>query len=271
MVKSYHTNIQNVLSEICEEHPETFKRYFKGNKKIDINHPTKKNYSIIYFPDFAIQTKADNYIIFQILDSQAKSTALIIPNVVQAYLSEHVKKLFFIMKSNAEADKTKEISETLLAKIEDLSKAPMRNPLTVIYIIIPENSNNGRIKSSILEALDIIAKREIKEGEGDISTILSSTDFIKGSGKLTELQLISSTAIPANKLEGILTTPQPLLSSSTNIKPSTGLSLISSPSIGKLTPIVRKRKRYSKSNKPKSYAYFTNEGKVKRVKQERIK
>jgi len=82
MVKDYHKSIQNILSTICKENEDKFKKGFAGNRKIDINHPTKKNKSIIYYPDFVIIAKNGNYYIFQILDSQTDIQALTIANVI---------------------------------------------------------------------------------------------------------------------------------------------------------------------------------------------
>jgi hypothetical protein len=179
MVKSYHVKIQESLEKICKEHQRIFKRYWQANKKkIEINHPTKKHYSIAYYPDFTIQTKKDNYYVFQILDSQADDTALIIPNVINAYLSENVKKLFFILKNEEYQNKTQEIAETLLANIAAQTKGAVRNPLKIIYIIIPNNADNERINKGLFEGLRISYKVEKGERAKDASALI--TKFLAG-------------------------------------------------------------------------------------------
>lgn len=149
MVKDYHKNIQYILSDLCKENNDRFKKGFVGNRKIDINHPTKKNKSIIYYPDFVIIAKNGNYYIFQILDSQDDIQALTIANVIEAYLSEQVRKLFFIVKDIKVRNKVNEITETILAKIEDLTSGTIRNPLKVFYIPISEKES----KESIIKIL----------------------------------------------------------------------------------------------------------------------
>jgi len=163
MVKEYHKTVQSILSEICKENGDKFKKGFSGNRKIDINHPTKKNKSIIYYPDFVIIAKNGNYYIFQILDSQTDIQALTIANVIEAYLSEQVRKLFFIVKNTNATDKVNEITETILAKIEDVTISRTRCPLKVFYISISGKESREYIKKFLEEVILNISKEVDKE------------------------------------------------------------------------------------------------------------
>jgi hypothetical protein len=160
MVKDYHKEIQKVLSIICDKNEDKFRKGFPGNIKIDINHPGKKNMSIVYFPDFTIIAKNGNYYIFQVLDSQENIQALTIANVVEAYLSEQVRKLYFIIKDSKSRDKVIEITETILAKIEFITnKKSIRSRLNVFYVTISQMLSEDSIKQALEEALFNIPKR----------------------------------------------------------------------------------------------------------------
>lgn len=163
MVKNYHKVIQSTLLKIVDENKDKYKKGYSGNKKIDINHPTKKNKSIIYFPDFVIIAKNGNYYIFQVLDSQTDIQALTIANVIEAYLSEQVRKLFFIIKDSKARDKVNEITETILAKIEDITNESIRNPLNVFYVPISDKQNSEYVKKILEETLFGISQEVDKD------------------------------------------------------------------------------------------------------------
>ena len=153
MVKDYHNKIQCILSSIVDQNKDKFRKGFCGNKKIDINHPTKKNRSIIYYPDYVIISKNGNYFIFQILDSQGDMKAYTIANVIEAYLSEQVKKLYFVIKDNKTRDEVIEITETILSKIEDITRGSVRSPLKVFYITVSDSESDKAIKKILEDTL----------------------------------------------------------------------------------------------------------------------
>jgi uncharacterized protein with ParB-like and HNH nuclease domain len=156
MLNQYHKDIQNILSDICKKNTDKFLGG-SSKKKIEINHPTKQRTSIIYYPDFVLISKQGHYYIFQILDSQSEHKDRTVANVINAYLSEQVKRLYFIIQDEKIRDQVSEIAEVVLDKIIELSKEDtIRSKLHVHYEIVPENSEKNTIKNSLEKALFII-------------------------------------------------------------------------------------------------------------------
>ena len=159
MLDSYHKKIQKRLSEICKNYPKKFLGS-SLNKKIEINHPTKSRTSITYYPDFTIISKQGHYYIFQIIDSQSEHKDRTVANVINAYLSEQVKRLYFIVQNKEIRNQVNEIAEVILDKIKELSKEDtIRSILNVHYEIIPGNADENKIKNSIEKTLIIIPEK----------------------------------------------------------------------------------------------------------------
>jgi len=109
-------------------------------------------------------TKQGHYYIFQILDSQEEHKDRTVANVIDAYLTEHVKKLFFIIQQDDTKKEVKEIAMVILDKIEELSKEDtIRSKLHVSYIPIHEDANEYEIKDSLENALLKIPKQVKKD------------------------------------------------------------------------------------------------------------
>ena len=187
MVGDYHKRIQQVLLEICAENKDKFKMGFAGNKKIDIIHPTVDKKTIIYFPDYVIRAKNGRYYIFQIIDSQEEIGALTRANVIDAYLSEQVTKLYFIAKSQKAIDRITEMSEVMLAKIEDLSGEMQRVPLQFFYITIPKEYDKDKIKETLEDAL-IKAQKEVDK---EIKIMIDSSTLLNFISKHKKARLAS--------------------------------------------------------------------------------
>lgn len=166
MPNPYHKNIQRILTIICSENQNKFLGSYCGNKKIEINHPTIARKSIVYYPDFVIVSKQGPYYIFQILDSQDEHKDMTVANVINAYLTENIKKLFFVMQNDKIKKEVNEITEVILEKIKELSKrTTLRSKLNVFSTVIPENADDNNIKKSLETVLFDIPEKIEKEIE----------------------------------------------------------------------------------------------------------
>jgi len=127
-------------------------------------------------------TKQGHYYIFQILDSQEEHKDRTVANVIDAYLTEHVKKLFFIIQQDNTKIEVKEIAMVILDKIEELSKEDtIRSKLHVSYIPIHEDANENEIKDSLENALLKIPKQVKKDLILILEEKITPSDSMKAS------------------------------------------------------------------------------------------
>lgn len=179
MLKTYHKDIQKVLLEICKKNTDKFLDG-SSKKKIEINHPKKSRTSITYYPDFVLISKQGHYYIFQIIDSQSEHKDRTVANVINAYLSEQVKRLYFIVQNKKIRDEVNEVTEVILKKIEELSKEDtIRSILHVHYEIIPENADKNDIKQSLEKTLFIIPEKIDKEIQLELHDTLHISDSVE--------------------------------------------------------------------------------------------
>jgi len=183
---SYHQIIKKTLSNIGKNNSDKFLGNFPGNRKIEINHPTKSRTSITYYPDFVLTTKQGHYFIFQVLDSQSEHKDRTVANVINAYLSEQVKRLYFIVQTKKIETEVNEIAEVILKKIEDLSKEnTIRSALHVHYIVIPKSTDETKIEKLLCDIIFKVPKKiaeDIKKFKVDDTVSINIT--VKNNDKM---------------------------------------------------------------------------------------
>jgi len=128
----YHKQVKNTIIELAKG-SKKYKRILK-EKTIPIVHPNK-GFIIRYNPEIILITTSGGKYIFEVLGSQLRDYNLILSDIIQAFISENVKKVFFISKTKAGADLTKNLSRTLGAALEEHGFYKRDLPEVTVYEI----------------------------------------------------------------------------------------------------------------------------------------
>lgn len=91
----------------------------KGSKgeinPVHINSKSRKQ--IIYLPDGHFRTKHGKRRIYEILDDQLNEHNLIIADIIQAYLTENVSLIMFIVPTQGDIEPVKELAVTIYDRL----------------------------------------------------------------------------------------------------------------------------------------------------------
>ncbi len=91
----------------------------KGSKgesnPVHINARSKRQ--ILYFPDGHFKTKRGKRHIYEILDDQLNSPNLIIADIIQAYLTENVSLIQFIVPRQEDIEQVQELAVTIYDRL----------------------------------------------------------------------------------------------------------------------------------------------------------
>lgn len=139
----YHKSVKDAICKVAKEN-ERHKAVFK-EKTIPLPHPTRSFPPLLYLPEVYIVTKQGKKYIFEILDSQGKDSNLIIADIIQSYLVENVRKVFFIAKNKTEYDRAYRLSNIIGARLEENGYKKKDLPDVTVYLIEKSNSNPKKL------------------------------------------------------------------------------------------------------------------------------
>jgi hypothetical protein len=150
-VNRYHRVVQDGI--VLHGQHRRYPKVFRDNRPIHINHPTTKR-QILYRPDAIFETKFGKKILFEVLDDQLHDDNLIIADIIQAYVSENVSRIVFVVPTEADQDKVRDLALTIYSRLVDMgiSKRTLRS-IGVMYILRSEASTKERVAELVSEML----------------------------------------------------------------------------------------------------------------------
>lgn len=152
LVSKYHENVQKGIMSFGKRYGK-FKKI--SGKPIPIVHPTKKEMPILYRPDVHFITKFNQVYVFEILDSELKDENLIISNIIQAYLTPLISKVFFIVPTEAGQDKVLNLTIIIGARLGELGIPKKNFPIVTVFYILKNEAKTP-------EAVETLIKQNYK-------------------------------------------------------------------------------------------------------------
>lgn len=112
-MKDYHKTVQDGI-ELYEK--SLGNRGSKGEKNpVHINSKSKRN--IRYLPDGHFKTRLGKVRIYEVLDDELKKENLIIADIIEAYLTENVSLIQFIVPYSEAEEKVNELAVTIYDRL----------------------------------------------------------------------------------------------------------------------------------------------------------
>ncbi len=112
-MKTYHKTVQEGI--LLYEKKQGNKGGVGESNPIHINSRSKRQ--IRYIPDGNFKTKLGKIRIYEVLDDELKHNNLIIADIIQAYLTENVSLIQFIVPAESEQEKVLELAVTIYDRL----------------------------------------------------------------------------------------------------------------------------------------------------------
>lgn len=131
-MKHYHRIVQNGI--IAYGKKRGFPKVYGDNVPIHIHHTTGRQ-QILYRPDAHFITRHGKVHLFEVLDDELKDENLVIADIILAYLSPNVAKIFFIVPTPRDQEEIKDLSITIYDRLVGMgiSKRDLRE-VRVFYV-----------------------------------------------------------------------------------------------------------------------------------------
>jgi hypothetical protein len=152
MVTAYHRAVQAHLFRIGSE-ARNVHRVFKDNRPRPLFHPFT-GASFLYYPDLTFETKTDRFYLFEVLDSEDRSQSQVVAHVLESFLTPHVLKAIFVVKSRQVAEKVDNIVKVVIGNLEDLSKNGLNKRVRFYQVVISESDSRSyrKVRRILTEA-----------------------------------------------------------------------------------------------------------------------
>lgn len=147
----YHRVVQDGI--VLHGQRGRFREVLRDNRPIHINHPTTKR-QILYRPDAIFVTKLGKKFVFEVLDDQLHDDNLIIANIIQSYISENVARILFVVPTESDQDKVRDLALTIYSRLVDMgiSKRSLKS-IGVMYILRSEAKTKERVAALVSKML----------------------------------------------------------------------------------------------------------------------
>jgi len=152
-VSEYHRNVEKGIRAFGEKRPKRFQKVCDSATPIHINHPRKKMYPILYYPDVIFVTKLGKRHIFEVLDSELKDANLIIADIVQSCLSPNTSEVIFIVKKEKDEDKVLDLAQTITDNLITKGISKKELPRVHVYYILTSEAKSSETVTEILADL----------------------------------------------------------------------------------------------------------------------
>ena len=104
---------------------------------------------LMYQPEVCIVTKHGKKYIFEVFDSQENENNLIIADIIQAYLVENVAKVFFIVKTEEVAKRTKRFAMIIAGRMEDNGYYGKELAEPILYVVSEIESKSKKLEQTL--------------------------------------------------------------------------------------------------------------------------
>jgi transposase len=152
-VSKYHSNVEKGIRAFGEKYPKRFEKVCDSATPIHINHPKKKMYPILYYPDVIFVTKIGKRYIFEVLDSELKDTNLMISDIVQSCLSPNTSKVIFIVKKEKDQDQVVNLGQTITDNLISKGISKRELPRINVFYILRSEAKSSETVTEILADL----------------------------------------------------------------------------------------------------------------------
>jgi len=112
--KHYHRIVQNGIMAYGTK--RGFREVHGDDLPIHIHHTTGMQ-QILYRPDAHFITRHGKVYLFEVLDGELKDKNLVIADIIQAYLTPNVAKIFFIVPTPRDQEGIKNLSVTIYDRL----------------------------------------------------------------------------------------------------------------------------------------------------------
>ncbi len=147
-MKIYHRTVQKGI--LAFGNKRGFPKVHGDNVPIHIHHTTGRR-QILYHPDAHFITRHGKLYLFEVLDDELKKENLIIADVILAYLSPNVAKIFFIVPKPRDQDKIRDLSITIYDRLVDMGM-PKRNLREVrVFFVLRREARSARKVANLIE------------------------------------------------------------------------------------------------------------------------
>jgi hypothetical protein len=147
LVSKYHKNVQKgiiLFGKQCSK----FRKI--SGKPIPIIHPTKRKMPILYRPDVHFITRFNKIYVFEILDSELKDENLIISDIIQAFLTLNISKVFFIVPTEADQDKVLNLTIVIAARLGELGIPKKNFPIVTVFYILKNEAKTPETVETLI-------------------------------------------------------------------------------------------------------------------------
>jgi len=158
-VSKYHSNVEKGIRAFGEKYPKRFEKVCDSATPIHINHPTKKMYPILYYPDVIIVTKVGKRHIFEVLESELRDANLIIADILQSCLSPNTSEVIFIVKKEKDQDKVMDLAQTITDNLISKGISKKELPRVNVFYILRSEAKSSETVTEILADLLFVRKK----------------------------------------------------------------------------------------------------------------
>ena len=116
-IRDSHTAVQESIVAFGKKKDKKIQKIKQSGRPLHINHPTKKNKEIVYYPDVHFLLKNKKIIIFEIVDSQPLDKT--IADITRSILVTSATQVYFIVKTEEIKNKIVEVYDVILSKFTD--------------------------------------------------------------------------------------------------------------------------------------------------------
>jgi hypothetical protein len=152
-VSKYHSNVEKGIRAFGEKRPKRFRKVCDSGTPIHINHPRKKMYQILYYPDVIFVTKVGKRHVFEVLDSELGDTNLMIADIVQSCLSPNTSDVIFIIKKEKDENKVMDLAQTITDNLISKGIPKKDLPRVHVYYILTSEAKSPETVTRILTDL----------------------------------------------------------------------------------------------------------------------
>jgi len=150
----YHKKVKKAIIEIGKESSKKFEVH--KEEPIPIAHPYEKRV-LHYKPEVYFLDRNRRYIIFEVLDDQAKDYNLVISDIMQSIMVRNTRKVVFIVKNKKDYDTVDDCVSIIKIILKKLGVLNGRIPELLVYEI---TKTEARTKKNLFRILRRYGKKD---------------------------------------------------------------------------------------------------------------